>query len=920
MKMIRISLFIWAALLNVSLFGQEQRPTFVHLGINRGLSQLSVLSLTEDSNGFMWIGTADGLNKVEGDHIKVYRHIYNAPRSIIDDEIQKLSSTVDGGVVACTKFGVSLYRPETDSFISIDKTEGTLSAFDLRKCPSVLPNKEKWLLLSIRGSMLAVNPFNGERDTLASGVSACCYAVKDSCLYFGDLQARVYRIKSRFSDARHPVFNPHLVSSTERMMVDKNGHIWIALSKSGVIDYNPQDGTYKRYTVNNGLTSDIIRGIEIDDSGTIWIAGGNNITLLDPDSGTTLRSEHDFNKPESLSASSVKTICKDRNGAIWIGTFYGGVDYYNPHTQPFHSIILPTQFQDASEGIIRVMSTDPDGSIWVGTSRSGIYNYHPQTRSFNKLGITDAAEDALNAVAYHEDGRHVLFGRSYTGLSVYDKAQKRVIWRGEPEMVFSISQKSPDAYIIGTIRGLKLFDFKDMSLSNIVIPGARNQRVFHTYSDNDGYLWVGLSEVLIKGTLVEEASHRYSIKKVEEFQDIRQVQDICREGERLWFASKSGLFRYDYNTNGWSMKNASDGFSTNLIRGIEKDIYGHIWVATDRSILWVEPESFTFQEYDKGDGIINDKFNSYAHCQAHNGTICFGGSPGICYFTPTEHPAGDDQTPPFVSSLFIDGERFLPVSNEIHIPPGPKSISLTISNKDFFSKDVTEYKMDGVDNGWQHVSGDKKTISYSNLPPGKNIFRTRTVRASGLSYSEEATIAFIVGKYWYQTTTFIILAIVCFLMLMVLLAVWEIHRSNKEISRIREQAEGEIRASKVASYMTLPCMNKPKDVEFMTHALSVVEENLADEHFSVETFASCLNMSRSNLHLRMTTVYGASATSFIRRLRIEKSMEYLREGKLNIAETAYAVGFSSATYFATAFKQVTGVNPTEWKQSCKQNS
>lgn len=917
MKITRILFIALSIFVAFPLYGEGQQPTFVHLGINRGLSQLSVLSLTEDTNGFMWIGTADGLNKVEGDHIRVYRHIYNAPGSIIDDEIQKLTNTVDGGVVACTKFGVSLYRPETDSFISIVNTDGTLSAFDLRKCPAVLSDRDKWLLLSVRGSMIAVNPLNGERDTLATGISACSYVVKESSLYFGDLQARIYCINSSFSEAEKPVLNPHLSSSTESLRVDKDGHIWIALAKHGVIDYNPNDGTYNRYTVDNGLTSDIIRGIEIDDTGTIWIAGGNNITLLNPDSGTITRCEHDYNKPESLSASSVKTICKDSDGAIWIGTFYGGVDYYNPHTQPFHSIILPVQ--DASEGIIRVMSADPDGSIWTGTSRSGIYNYIPQTRLFSKLGITNAAEDALNAVAYHNDGKQVLFGRSYTGLSVYDKTKKRVIWSGKPEMVFSISQNSPDTYIIGTVKGLQLFDFKDMTLSDIIIPEEKSQRVFHTYTDSDGFLWIGLSEVLIKGTLSEEASHRYSIKKVEEFKDVRQVQDICSEGSRLWFASKSGLFRYDRSAQSWSMKNAADGFSTNLIRGIEKDRFGHIWVATDRSILWVEPESFTFQEYDKTDGLINDKFNSYAHCQTLDGTICFGGSPGICYFDPAEFPAGDEPNPPFVSSLIVGGERCLPISNEIHISPGRKSIILTISNRDFFSKDFTEYMMEGVDNGWQRVSGDKKTISYSNLPPGKNTFLVRTVRASGLSYSDDSSIDFIVGKYWYQTTTFIVSAIICFLLLLISLAVWGVQKSNKEISRIREQAEGEIRASRVASFMTLPCLNKPKDVEFMTQALSVVEENLGNEHFSVEDFASFMNMSRSNLHLRMTTVYGASATSFIRRLRIEKSMEYLREGKLNIAETAYAVGFASATYFATAFKQVTGMNPTEWKQSCKQN-
>lgn len=919
MKITRILFIALSIFVAFPLYGEGQQPTFVHLGINRGLSQLSVLSLTEDTNGFMWIGTADGLNKVEGDHIRVYRHIYNTPGSIIDDEIQKLTNTVDGGVVACTKFGVSLYRPDTDSFISIGDTEGTLSAYDMRKCPPVLADKEKWLLLSIHGSLLAVNPLNGDRDTLATGISACSYTVRDSYLYFGDLQARVYCVKNGFKDALHPVFNPHLPSSTESMTVDRNGHIWMALAKHGVIDYDPDTGTYKRYTTENGLTSDIIRGIEIDDSGTIWIAGGNNITLMDPDSGTFTRCEHDYNKPESLSASSVKTICKDSNGAMWIGTFYGGVDYYNPHNQPFHSIILPAQFQDTSEGIIRVMSADMDGTIWIGTSRSGIFNYNPRIKYFSKLDITNTAEDALNAVAYHDDGRQVLFGRSYTGLSIYDKTKKRVVWSGKPEMVFSISQNTPDTYIVGTVKGLLLFDFKDMTLSEIEIPGKKSQRVFHTYTDSTGFLWVGLSEVLIKGTLIEEASHKYSIKTVEEFQDIRQVQDICSEGDRLWFASKSGLFRYDRMLNNWSMKNASDGFSTNLIRGIEKDRHGHLWVATDRSILWVEPESFTFQEYDKTDGLINDKFNSYAHCQTMDGIICFGGSPGICFFEPYALPAGNKPETPFVSSLMVDGKRILPISKEIHLSPGPKSIVVSVSNKDFFSKDFTEYMMVGVDNEWKRVSGSIKTISYSNLPPGKNSFRLRTVRATGLSYSDTVSTEFIVGMHWYQTTAFIIAAILCFIILLGCLAIWGIKRSNQEIQRIREQAEGEIRASKVASYITLPCMNKPKDVEFMTRALNIVEDNLANEHFSVEDFASSMNMSRSNLHLRMTTVYGASATSFIRRLRIEKSMEYLKEGKLNIAETAYAVGFASATYFATAFKQVTGMNPTEWKQSCKQN-
>lgn len=894
-------------------------PAFQHLGLAEGLTQLSVISVMEDGSGCIWIGTNDGLNRIKGDVLSSYRHIYDDSGSLPDDEIKSLSPTCDGSVIVCTKLGISVYDRDRDAFQTLRMSSGPSCAFDLRRCPSLLKTPSRWLLFSERGTLMAADPYSGECDTLALHLHVSCYLPgRDSSLYIGSSGSRVFRLSSH-SKSPECILDLKLPSTVDDILEDAGGQFWLALTKDGLVVWNPGEGSVRRLTINDGLSSNLVREIKMDDNGLLWIATGNNITLLNPADFSISYCEHDFNKPEALSSASVKTLCKDHTGAMWVGSFYGGVNYYNPQSIHFHSFILPEHLQGGQEAVIRAMSTDPDGSVWIGTSRSGIIRHDPGSGIFERFRRIPAADNALNAVAYHKGGREVLFGCSMSGLSIYDKYKDRIIWNYGQDMVFSITPYDQERYIIGGLKGLKLFDFRSMQLKDIFVAGMGKQRVFHTFRDGSGHLWIGLADRLIKGALTEEDGQGgYSIDILESYYDIRQVQDILQDNDKLWFAAKTGLFRYDCKTKEWRSCSSAQGLSTNLIRGLETDPYGYLWAATDRSLLWIDPETFSFQEWGMKDGLINTKYNSYAHCKTADGRLWFGGTPGISWFFPNNHAVDSQPDKPFLVNLYVNGMRHdAPASDKsgkIHLRAGERNLLLELARPQFFSKDAIEYKMEGVDKDWRKMAPSDKSVAYPYLPSGNNVFLFRTVRPFGHQASEPARLTIQVEKYWYQTNGFWLTILLSVFFLVYGIFLYMAQHSRSEIESIRGKAERDIEAKRISSYMTLASLNRPRDIAFMKQALAVMEQNLSNESFDVDAFAAQMGMSRSNLHLRMKSVFGASTTAFVRRLRIEKAMEYMQEGKMNISEISYAVGFSSATYFATAFKQLTGTTPTEWKQ------
>ena len=907
-------------LLILQILSLLPQPSFRHIGIDEGLSQLSVQAIEEDMNGHIWVATGDGLNKFDGNKITVYRHAYQDSTSIADDKVNSLENTADGSILAVTKDGISYYQPASNNFRTIKGTERSFKCFDLRKCPHLINDPDKWLLISKRNHLALVDTETYGQDTLSTEITANSFIVHDSTLYILSTSASIYRIQSSL-DKIECIFTPKFNCYSSNMTIDNNGKFFVALEDKGFITFNQYTGESRHYTTDNGLSSNLVREVEIDNDGIVWIATGNNLTLMNPETGEMKICMHSNHEPESLSSASLKSIHKSSSGAMWIGTYYKGIDYYNPNLQSFHNIVLPESFWKNSEAIICNISADHDGYLWVGTSRSGIFRYYPETSTFKPFKKNLVKEQALNAVTFHDNGKLVLFGCTYSGLSIYDKSKDRIIWKGKNESVYSIAACTPDKYLIGHQHGINIFDFKSMNMKKVSLPDNNGSRVYYLFTDSERQVWAGMEDMLYCGEIKTNPDGEYVFDIKEKHHDIRQVQDIIENDSRLWFASRSGLFCYDRTSQEWSVISDKDGISTNLIRGLELDNNGYICAVTDRSILLVDPNTLSYLEYHSKDGLVNEKYNIYANTKTDDGTIWFGGTAGITYFKPQVQNPDNTPNPPFISELYINGERNSVANSDVmNLKADQNNITLTLANFEVFSKDRIEYMMEGIDKEWKTISATSNSVSYTNLPSGVNVFKIKCVNILTGAESKISELTLNIKCHWYQSAGFIV--IVCiFILLCILQFIYYVKRqSSHQIAEILNKAKIDIQTAKTSSYLTIQSMNRKRDIEFISKALSVVEDNVSNDKFNIDLFADLMNMSRSNLHIRIKSAYGASATHFIRRIRIEKAMEYLQEGKMNISEIAYSVGFSSATYFATAFKQVTGVNPTERKHSQQQES
>lgn len=891
-------------------------PSFLHIGTDDGLSQVSVLSITEDEYGAIWVGTSDGLNKINGQKISIYRQIFQNDESIIDDEIFFLASDADGGILACSRQGISIYNRSTDNFKSIKTANNVSCCADLRKLRNSTPNDPKWLLFSQKDRILAVDPTTEITDTLLTGIKASCMNICDSLLYIGTNDGKIYRQKDQRNGSNaleiELLLDTGISNWISDIKYDRYGTLWASFSSSGIISYNTVSGQKRIYTTAEGLSSNSVRALEIDDDDIIWAATANNLTLINPLLGKCDILRNDRSKPESISSTSLKAIYKSKDGTLWLGSFYGGLDYYDKNAFQTHTFTLPENNELHTEAVIRSLNADSDGSIWIGTNRSGIFRYFPEYGTCETFNQLPAGENVLNAVAFHNNGSEVILACTSTGLSIFNKRLNKITWQQKMKMIFCICNYDDTIYLVGALHGLYIFDIDKKEIVKVNVPEEKDKRVFYSFSDSQKNIWIGYNDRLLRGQLRKDANNEYCIQVTASYPDILQVQDIKELDKSLYFASRTGLLKYNLESNAWSHLNSKDGTLSNLTRGIEVDSFGNIWVATDNSILLVNHNNFEFQEYTAKDGISNTKYNSYCHCKTNDGTIWFGGIPNICYFKPTDILKKKPECPVIVS-VQVDGKKINDTAQIPTLRAHKNSIVYNIAIPGITSKAKIYYRLEGYDTEWNILPKGITAIPYNNIPSGEYTLDIKSVNIAGLETLTSCK-PLKVTKPWHEQWWFILLVIVVFTSPPIYIFIYQQKKSEIAISAVKDDATKDIQKAKVASYMTIQSINREKDFIFMQKALQVVNENFANENFGIDEFANAMNMSRSNLHLRMKDVYGAPAVTFIKRIRIEKAIEYLNKGEMSISEIAYSTGFSSATYFATVFKQISGISPTNWKQ------
>jgi ligand-binding sensor domain-containing protein/signal transduction histidine kinase len=749
MKLYRVLLTLLLLYILSGAYAQTVR--LANFGINDGLSQSMVNCMLQDSQGFMWIGTGDGLNRYDGTQCVVYKNRVNDHRSLSNNMVRRIIEDREGNIWVGTDGGLNRYDRKTNRFHRI------ISKAYYAITPLIVEHDSLvWFLVHGKGlgfynlkSKSTRLFYNEKRAAVASTIGSYeCVALPVARQYYIGSNKGLIRFTT---DAGHPAcvedsLFKHFVSGAMVNDIILNGQeIWIS-SDNATICY---DTSTKRYVRYNEIMH-ICKGR----GGRIWGASARQVACFDRKQQrfVPLSIDHETDHPELI-----KSLYEDQSGNLWIGTDGKGAYIHSPSRNKFAWYNTSTTFnnttQKLSADFIKSLAKDQDGRLWVGTYAHGL-NVVDVER--NKLFPVNNAWLGKQIIHYlYADGPVIWLGTE-TGLYTCNTRTfetTKVAGIAE-EKIYYITRLRNGRMALGTYNGVYLQTDKG---SFAKIPGS-NFKATRMYEDRNGKLWIATGYYTYTAEAPYESVKR-GIWKLNgnEMNDFSSRSFVEDEKGILWIGGKNGLIRYDQEKNTRKLYTEDDGLPDAMIYCVIRDTLGKLWMSTNRGISCFDPRTGVFVNYTMEDGLQSNEFNSGAYFKDSKGVLYFGGVNGFNIIDPLNIPFNKYYPKVSLTRLKLFDEDYAPGTNytelkAVELKHSENTLSFEFAAMDFSNPEKNEYsyKLEGADEGWVKA-GTKRFARYANLPPGKYVFSVVAKNNDGIRGLPGELLYITIASPWWLT-------------------------------------------------------------------------------------------------------------------------------------------------------------------------
>lgn len=872
--------------------------TFSQFTMREGLSQNSVFSITQDKDKNMWFATYEGINRFDGYNFTVY-HLERDPDFVQVEGADQLVYADSKGRIWAYDGGLSRYEPATDRFFSMrDKLQGAVTSF------LEIPGEKIVIVINGEMKVLDINTCNLlDEKPCYNGHEATVIDEGFGILAIGTRSGDISIFKS---DDGTPVAEKSILSGTKivDILVSSEHEIWATALGGHIFRCNLEDGNLQDYS--QMLPPKTYPVLCRDRFDRLIIAAADGVYAYEE---ATDRFVLSFTPPDN--PISLKSMFRDIEGDLWLGSFYKGVYYCHTDDNPFETISLgiPTNALQIS-----CIGESPEGQLWIGTLGMGTFVYEPSTRQISRHKFKfDPSDAGIKKMFFSPDGKRIWFGLD-GGLSEYNRRTgEHIVYSGKdyPRSVYSIIPAGEHKLWLGTLSGVYIFDTLQKKARKIGTSG--NLFIYKLYEDKEDNLWVASESGLYRARISRRANAT-DCGTFEKESTAMDVHDILESGDKLIAAARNGLY-IRQSTGEWMHYDRQSGLSSSFINGIEVDHAGILWIGTEYGLNRFDPSTEDFSRYFKEDGIGIDYFTKNAHCCASDGTVYFGGIGGLTRIDPTPRKKMQSSSTPRITDFVVNGTHQPFSENLLNYDENSISFRFSVTNYSSRQKNLFRYRLYGADNDWR-ISEVPFSDTYASLRPGEYRFELKSYNISGQESRQMAVFLFTIRPPWWASNIAIVIYFLLGLML-ISFVIWRIDLSNKkraqaEIDRITKWSKAGIDRLTVLHYTKDPV--SPEDASFILKAVRTMERNLSNEAYGVEQLADDLCMSRSNLYLRIKKLTGDSVLQFIHKIRLEKACQLLRETQMSIMDIANETGFGSAAYFCTCFKREKGTTPNQWRQ------
>jgi diguanylate cyclase (GGDEF)-like protein len=764
----------------LSLEAATRPMAFERLSLEQGLSQSTVLTIFQDSRGFIWLGTEDGLDRYDGLSFTSYKYDAKDPASLPNNMVWAIAEDAQGDLWVGTEGGgVARWDHERDHFVRLGSgKEASLRIPPRVRALLVASDGKVWIGTKDEG-LARLDPKSGrleafrhDPDHAGSLTSDGVYAIlpdRAGKLWIGT-DGGLDRLDPATGAITPQPINAAVVpgapgAKVRALREDRNGVLWIGTLGEGLARLDPSDGRITAYrhdpAVPASLSHDRVRALLEDKAGRLWVATDGGLDLLE---GAGFRHyRNDPTDPRSLSDSNVMSLYEDQSGLLWVGTRSGGVHKWNPATWAFgHRTQVAGDPSSLADRMVTSFAEDRLGRIFVGTLGAGLHlmdrltgdvsRYQPRE---GKAGVAD------RVMALATDAASALWiGTMDQGLYRLDPATGSLKgYRHDPKDPRSLSDDAimslavdggGDVWIGTHGAGLNRYDSatgsfrvyrhdpgQPTSLSSDVVTCMA--------TDPSGTLWVGTDGGGLNAFDRRSGQFRHFAHDPGDANSLgsNAVFSLHVDGKgRVWVGMRgAGLARLDRQDAAhptFRHFTQREGLVNDVVYGIVPDGDGRLWLSTNNGLARFDPSLERFTSYDSSHGLQSSEFNFGAHYRAGNGELFFGGINGFNAFDP-QRLVQNARLPPVVLTSLQKQNRAADVArplwrlDEASLGYRDDVVTFEFAALDFVApqRNRYAYKLEGFDRDFVDV-GNLHRATYTNLPPGAYHFRVKAANSDGV--------------------------------------------------------------------------------------------------------------------------------------------------------------------------------------------
>src|SRR3984957_12928898 len=750
-----------------------------HLTTADGLPQGTVYATLQDSQGFVWLGTEDGLVRFDGREMVRYAYSPSARGGLPGNFIGQIAEDARHDLwIAIKDAGIARWNRGSDTFTVYRHDPANQGSLASDAANTVLVDARGRVWIGMRDAGLdLLDPASGriqhlrhDANVSASLSSDRIYSLaldRSGTVWIGT-EAGLDRAlpNGGFTHFSHVAGDPSTLGGDQvsSVLEDRGGSFWVGTLDGGLTRMD-RDGRVVQVFRHDplreaSLGADEVRAILEDQAGHLWVGTADGLDLLDRSSGQFTHYHHDASDAESLRDSFVMSLYEDATGLVWIGTRSGGVSRWDPRSwelggrrPPWLADKLVTAFADA-----------PNGRVWIASLGGGLVRFDADsglaTDIDTILGRRNAVGDR-RVMSLHQDARGTLWiGTMASGLrklTADGQIAAIPVAPGDPHGlsaagIMTIFEARSGQIWIGTHGGgANVLDPSTGLIHQLPYgsqPGAMTApNVTAIAEDSGGYFWVGtdgggLDLVRADGTLIKNFRHDPNDLTTLPVNTVWALAVDARG--RIWVGTDGGGLAQVVGSAAaadsirFRVVSHDDGLSSDTIYGVLNDAAGRLWLSGNSGLMRFDPDSRAMKTFHREHGLQGEEFDFNAFHRLRDGRLCFGGPGGFNIFDPSR--LSESRRPPRLALMRVE-VMGVPVPSttpywlldRIAVDHRASIISMDFGALDFISpkRNRLAYRMAGLTDQWIDV-GSQHRITLTNLGAGDHVLEVRAANADSV--------------------------------------------------------------------------------------------------------------------------------------------------------------------------------------------